>query len=169
MMRKLDWKALVESASTVCACTHFYSPSPIQSIPLSCLPDLGFVRSSSESLAAYIYICVCVRHSIVVDARVLAFWYIDECWMCVLCSFVPEYTMKHNDRSTRFSALLQLGKSLPDDVTNDMLEDESFLKNLHHVLLEVHVEQGALICPESGRRYAIKKGIVNMLLIEDEC
>ena len=50
-----------------------------------------------------------------------------------------------------------------------MLDDESFLRNLHHVLLEIHVEQGALICPESGRRYAIKKGIVNMLLMEDEC
>ena len=45
----------------------------------------------------------------------------------------------------------QLGKSLPESVSDDMLEDEGFLRNLHHVLLEVHVESGSLICPESGR------------------
>ena len=108
-------------------------------------------------------------------------------WMCAI-SCVRVYvfrnanTLIHHDHHVLrtvcplfffFFSLLththKLGKSLPNDVTNDMLEDESFLKNLHHVLLEVHVEQGALICPESGRRYAIKKGIVNMLLMEDEC
>ena len=45
----------------------------------------------------------------------------------------------------------QLGKSLPESVSDDMLQDEGFLRNLHHVLLEVHIESGSLICPESGR------------------
>lgn len=39
---------------------------------------------------------------------------------------------------------------LPKEVQPEMLESETFLKALHHVLLEVHVEEGALICPESG-------------------
>jgi multifunctional methyltransferase subunit TRM112 len=39
---------------------------------------------------------------------------------------------------------------LPQEVQPESLESETFLKALHHVLLEVHVEEGALICPESG-------------------
>ena len=45
----------------------------------------------------------------------------------------------------------QLGKSLPESVSDDMLQDEGFLRNLHHVLLEVHIESGSLTCPASGR------------------
>lgn len=127
----------------------------------------------------------------------------------------------------------------PDAVTPELMEDEQFLKQFHHALLEVrsprlakagragicwygdcsahvygtriqqtpgphclesshavssvprgmapkqlssrrgpdplvvwtqlHVEEGQLICPESGRRFPIQKGIPNMLLNEDEC
>lgn len=97
-----------------------------------------------------------------------------------------------------------------------MLESDTFMKAFHHVLLEawsarrrrapggcflrgasgaraaqVHVEEGALICPESGHRFVIRhvtrldqpvplwrsltrlqsrrsEGIPNMLLAEDE-
>ena len=31
-------------------------------------------------------------------------------------------------------------------------EDDDLLKRLHHALLEVHLEEGALICPETGER-----------------
>ena len=58
---------------------------------------------------------------------------------------------------------------LPEEVTEEMLqEDESFLKSFHHALLEVHLEEGALICPETGRRFKVDKGIPNLLLHEDE-
>ena len=73
-----------------------------------------------------------------------------------------------NTRNHRFNDE-QVGKELPGSVSSDMLQDENFLKEFHHVLLEVHIEQGSLICPESGRRFPIKKGIPNMLLREDEC
>ena len=33
--------------------------------------------------------------------------------------------------------------------------DEEFLKAFHHALLEVHVKEGYLICPDSGRRFPI--------------
>lgn len=39
---------------------------------------------------------------------------------------------------------------LPESVSEDMLEDDDFLKKLHHALLEVHLEEGALVCPETG-------------------
>ncbi|KAK6911318.1 Trm112-like [Dillenia turbinata] len=38
----------------------------------------------------------------------------------------------------------------------------------HHALLELHLEEGALVCPETGRRFPVNKGIPNMLLHEDE-
>ena len=47
-------------------------------------------------------------------------------------------------------------------------DDESNLKLLHHVLFEIHILEGSLVCPESGRRFPVKDGIPNMLLHEDE-
>lgn len=55
-----------------------------------------------------------------------------------------------------------------DEVTPEVLADEVALKKIHHVLLEVHVMEGDLVCPESGRKFGIKEGIPNMLLHEDE-
>ncbi len=50
----------------------------------------------------------------------------------------------------------------------DILTNEEILKNLHHLLFEIHVERGKLICPESGRVFVINDGVPNMLLHEDE-
>lgn len=47
-------------------------------------------------------------------------------------------------------------------------EEEENLRSLHHALFEIHVQDGFLICPESGRRFQVKDGIPNMLLHEDE-
>lgn len=57
---------------------------------------------------------------------------------------------------------------LPDEAEPSMLDSHDFLKKFHHALLELHVEEGALICPETGRNFPISKGIPNMLLHEDE-
>ncbi|KAE8077585.1 hypothetical protein FH972_016137 [Carpinus fangiana] len=49
-----------------------------------------------------------------------------------------------------------------------------FLRNVfpkiecHHALLELHLEKGALVCPETARRFPVNQGIPNMLLLEDE-
>jgi multifunctional methyltransferase subunit TRM112 len=45
---------------------------------------------------------------------------------------------------------------------------ESVLKALHFFLFDVHVVEGCLICPDTGRRFPIKDGIPNMILHEDE-
>lgn len=47
-------------------------------------------------------------------------------------------------------------------------EDEEFLRRVHLVLLDVHVLEGALVCPDTGRRFMVKDGVPNMLLHEDE-
>ena len=59
----------------------------------------------------------------------------------------------------------QLGmqESLPAAVPANFGEDESFLKALHHVLLEVEIVDGHLICPETGKRFPVKDGIPSML------
>jgi len=46
--------------------------------------------------------------------------------------------------------------------------DSAFLRQVHHAMLEIHVVEGALVCPDTGRRYPITNGIPNMLLHEDE-
>ena len=57
---------------------------------------------------------------------------------------------------------------LPSAPPEDPSADEPFLRAFHHALMEVHVKEGYLICPDSGRRFPITKGIPNMLLNEDE-
>lgn len=57
---------------------------------------------------------------------------------------------------------------LPLEPISDYENNEDFLKKVHHVLLEVDVISGDLICPESGRKFPISDGIPNMLLNEDE-
>jgi multifunctional methyltransferase subunit TRM112 len=54
------------------------------------------------------------------------------------------------------------------EVTEAHLEDHDFLKKLHHIMLEVRVVEGNLVCPESGRKFPISKGVPNMLLRADE-
>ncbi|KAI3906755.1 hypothetical protein MKW92_044939 [Papaver armeniacum] len=72
-----------------------------------------------------------------------------------------------------WKALVDAAKSmgyeeLPEEVDSSMLESDEFLKRFHHALLELHLEEGALVCPETGRKFPVVKGIPNMLLNEDE-
>lgn len=45
---------------------------------------------------------------------------------------------------------------------------DEFLQQLHHALFEIHVQDGTLVCPTTGRSFPVKDGIPNMLLHEDE-
>lgn len=58
---------------------------------------------------------------------------------------------------------------LPETVSDGALEDDDFLQAFHHALLELHLEEGQLTCPETGRPFPVRKGIPNLLLHEDEC
>jgi len=52
---------------------------------------------------------------------------------------------------------------LPPAVPANAREDEAFLKRLHHVLLEVEVMEGQLVCPATGKKFPIKGGIPSMV------
>jgi len=41
---------------------------------------------------------------------------------------------------------------LPEEADSPMLDSDEFLNKFHHALLELHLEEGALVCPETGRR-----------------
>lgn len=57
---------------------------------------------------------------------------------------------------------------IPSELNNEWEKDDAFLKKAHHVLLEIEVLDGELICPETGRKFPITNGIPNMLLNEAE-
>ena len=46
--------------------------------------------------------------------------------------------------------------------------DVTMLERIHEFLFNLSIKEGKLICPESGREFAIKDGIPSMLLHEDE-
>eukprot|EP00450_Noctiluca_scintillans_P012509 CAMPEP_0194485600 /NCGR_PEP_ID=MMETSP0253-20130528/6555_1 /TAXON_ID=2966 /ORGANISM="Noctiluca scintillans" /LENGTH=136 /DNA_ID=CAMNT_0039325599 /DNA_START=46 /DNA_END=456 /DNA_ORIENTATION=- len=56
----------------------------------------------------------------------------------------------------------------PPELTEDLKQDEGFLQKLHTTLFDVHLLEGTLVCPESGREFPVEKGIPNMLLNDDE-
>ena len=59
--------------------------------------------------------------------------------------------------------------SLPPKLTTELINDTNFLQALHHILFNVHVVTGKLTCPETGREFEIKNGIIKFILAEDEC
>lgn len=86
--------------------------------------------------------------------------------------FNPDF-LKHIFPKIEWNALHDAAKKmddndLPEQADANMLENDDFLHRFHHALLELHLEEGALICPETGRRFPVNKGIPNMLLHEDE-
>ena len=57
-----------------------------------------------------------------------------------------------------WSALVKAAKELAiylQKLTESMATDETFLKKLHHILLEVRLIEGALVCPESDRKFSL--------------
>jgi multifunctional methyltransferase subunit TRM112 len=58
---------------------------------------------------------------------------------------------------------------LPELPTEPPLDlDDSFLAILHKVLMDTHLMEGNLVCPDTGRKFPVKDGIPNMILHEDE-
>ncbi|XP_076454560.1 multifunctional methyltransferase subunit TRM112-like protein [Babylonia areolata] len=73
-----------------------------------------------------------------------------------------------------FTALRQAAQQvghaegLPEQLPESVESCEATQKALHHVLLQVEILEGELVCPETGRKFPIQNGIPNMLLNEDE-
>lgn len=58
--------------------------------------------------------------------------------------------------------------TLPPTLTMEMAEDAEFCKALYHVLMNVHLVEGMLTCPETGREFPVQDGIPNMIIPEEE-
>jgi len=59
----------------------------------------------------------------------------------------------------------------PADIPEKLPEGDintATLEALYHVLFNIHVIEGHLVCPDTGRKFPIKQGIPNMILHEDE-
>jgi len=55
---------------------------------------------------------------------------------------------------------------LPDLLPETL--DDLFLTALYKFLFDLHVIEGHLVCPDTGRKFPIKEGVPNMILHEDE-
>jgi multifunctional methyltransferase subunit TRM112 len=49
-----------------------------------------------------------------------------------------------------------------------LANDPDFLKALYHVLMNVHLVEGMLTCPVTGREFPVENEIPNMMLDEAE-
>ncbi|XP_035209133.1 multifunctional methyltransferase subunit TRM112-like protein isoform X1 [Stegodyphus dumicola] len=63
---------------------------------------------------------------------------------------------------------LGCANEIPKSVSPNFENDEEFLRKAHHVLLEVELMSGELVCPETGVKFPVSNGIPNMLANEDE-
>jgi multifunctional methyltransferase subunit TRM112 len=61
-----------------------------------------------------------------------------------------------------------IGVTIPEVLPDNANDDEVFLRNLHHVLFDIHIKEGELVCNNCNRSFPITHGIPNMLLKEDE-
>ena len=74
------------------------------------------------------------------------------------------------------SAAANLGIDIIDElkVSDDkidvdvLLSNDAALQHIHHLLFEINIETGTLVCPQPGRQFGVSDGIPNMLLHEDE-
>lgn len=64
------------------------------------------------------------------------------------------------------ASLPELPAELP--AADDLIQNDALIASLHTVLFDIHVTEGNLICPGTGRKFSIKEGIPNMVLHEDE-
>lgn len=124
--------------------------------------------------ARTVRVCVCARgRMMMIDLGAV----VRPRRLCVVyrCCFAHE-SRRHplspskppNNPPPKPTKQLKCAEGLPDAVDDAALRDEAFLRAFHHALLEVHLEEGALVCPETGRRFKVSKGIPNLLLNEDE-
>lgn len=55
-----------------------------------------------------------------------------------------------------------------ETLTSEQLNSKEILEYLHHVLFEVVIQEGSLLCNNCQKEYTIKLGIANMVLGDDE-
>jgi multifunctional methyltransferase subunit TRM112 len=51
----------------------------------------------------------------------------------------------------------------PTEFDKTFLNSDDFLQSIHNLLLDIHILQGTLTCPETGLVFNIEDGIPNMM------
>ena len=86
--------------------------------------------------------------------------------------FNPEFIEKlipKLDWPALYQTILTFGvDSFPKEFKQEFVQDEEFLHELHNYLLQTHIIEGYLECPNCKRKYPIKNGIPNMILKDEE-
>jgi multifunctional methyltransferase subunit TRM112 len=90
----------------------------------------------------------------------------------VECEFKPDFLkdiLPTLDWETLKVAADAIGfAGLPETFDTAHLADNDFLLAMHRLLLDIEVMEGALVCPETGRKFPIKNGIPDMKMAESE-
>jgi multifunctional methyltransferase subunit TRM112 len=86
--------------------------------------------------------------------------------------FRPEATarlLQKLDWSALREAAASLGVAeLPPSPPQNPEADLGFLKSVHDLIMDIHIVEGRLVCPNCARAFPIKNGIPNMLLTDEE-
>jgi multifunctional methyltransferase subunit TRM112 len=83
----------------------------------------------------------------------------------------PQIILSSATDSSKNVAIPDLPETLPPSILEESSNnnnDDDLLVSLHKVLFDIHIVEGFLICPDTGRRFPIKNSIPNMILHEDE-
>lgn len=59
--------------------------------------------------------------------------------------------------------------TLPPVLSEELAGNTEFLAALYHILMNVHLVEGILTCPATGRQFPVENEIPNMIIQEDEC
>ncbi|KAL4071891.1 hypothetical protein J3A83DRAFT_4237203 [Scleroderma citrinum] len=84
--------------------------------------------------------------------------------------FNPEF-IKNILPRLEWPALVDAARQVGDTslpLEQPTMMDDDTLKAIHHVLLEIHIVEGSMVCPNCNHVYPILSGIPNMLLAEHE-
>ncbi len=81
-------------------------------------------------------------------------------------TFNPDFII-HMLPSMDWSGILVAARAvglegMPETLDMSLCNDMNFVRALHTLLLEIHVEEGTLICPDTGRQFPIVNGIPDM-------
>eukprot|EP00520_Triparma_pacifica_P020014 CAMPEP_0118649972 /NCGR_PEP_ID=MMETSP0785-20121206/9997_1 /TAXON_ID=91992 /ORGANISM="Bolidomonas pacifica, Strain CCMP 1866" /LENGTH=124 /DNA_ID=CAMNT_0006542313 /DNA_START=288 /DNA_END=658 /DNA_ORIENTATION=+ len=87
--------------------------------------------------------------------------------------FNREFT-EHILRTINWEVLVEAATSiglttLPSTLTPSLLTSIPFLTAVHHILVNVHVVEGVLTCPKTGKEFKIQNGITDVMMEEEEC
>jgi multifunctional methyltransferase subunit TRM112 len=59
--------------------------------------------------------------------------------------------------------------TLPPILSEELASNKEFLVALFHILMNVHLVEGILTCPVTGRQFRVENEIPNMVIEDVEC